>query len=474
MTRAFVILLALGTAACAGTIHDLDAHAPLPAATTPAPIAPTSGPAQSFTTAPAAADWWTAFGSPQLNAIVAEALAHNNDIANADASLRQADELARAAGGQTLPQVDASYQAERTRISNALSPAVADQTQQLYTLHTAQVGVSYPVDLFGGLRSKVRSARAAAEVQRHRLDAARASVVANLIQAIVQRAVLADQIDAARLAITVNRGILKSQLQRQRLGAIGAADVATQQTALATAEGALPPLVRQEAHQRVLVSALLGRPAGGPLPPLPTLAALQLPTRLPNVLPSDLVARRPDVRAAAAQLEGAGADVRTAIAARLPSIALSANAGGTAERFGDMFNSGNPFWTLIGGLTQPIFPAGALRHQQRAAEAALDGAKAQYRTAVLQAFGEVSDALTGLATDGQALDAATRASDASNRALTFARRQLALGGVDSLVLLNATAADAQARAQLVQAKGARLSDTVALFLASGGRVVPNP
>ena len=366
-----IVLLALGTAACAGTVHDLDAHAPLPAATTPATIAPASGLAQSFTSAPVAADWWTAFGSPQLNALVTQALAHNNDVAVADASLRQARELAGAARGQALPQVDASYQAERTRISNALSPAVADQSQQLYTLHTAQVAVSYPVDLFGGVRSRIRSARAAAEVQRHRLDAARASVVANLIQAVVQRAVLADQVDAAKIAISVNQDILKSQLQRQKLGAIGAADVATQQTALATAEGVLPPLVRQEAHQRVVIATLLGRPAGEPLPDLPTLAALQLPTGLPAVLPSDLVARRPDVRAAAAQLEGAGADVRTAIAARLPSIVLSGSAGGTAERFGDMFKSGNPFWTLIGGITQPIFHAGALRHQQRAAEAGL-------------------------------------------------------------------------------------------------------
>ena len=153
MTRTLVILLACSTAACASTVHDLDAHAPLPAAATPATIAPATGPAQGFTAAPVAADWWTAFGSPQLNALVTEALARNNDIAVADASLRQARELAGAAGGQALPQIDGSYQAERTRVSNALSPAVADQNQQLYTLHTAQVAVSYPVDLFGGVRS---------------------------------------------------------------------------------------------------------------------------------------------------------------------------------------------------------------------------------------------------------------------------------------------------------------------------------
>jgi NodT family efflux transporter outer membrane factor (OMF) lipoprotein len=232
----------------------------------------------------------------------------------------------------------------------------------------------------------------------------------------------------------------------------------------------LPPLVRAEAHQRVVIGTLIGRSAGSDLPPLPTLASLSLPRDLPLVVPSDLVARRPDVLAARAQLEGAGADVGTAIAARLPTISLSGSAGGTAERFGDMFKSGNPFWTLIGGITQPLFHAGALRHQQHAAEAALDAAKAQYRAAVLQAFGDVSDALTGLRTDADALDSATRATDASGRALGFVRRQLALGDVGTPALLNATATDAQARAQAVQARAARLSDTVALFQAAGGGV----
>ena len=292
------------------------------------------------------------------------------------------------------------------------------------------------------------------------------------MQAVIQRAALADQLNAAQTAVTVNRDILNRLQLRQKLGAVGAADVVTQQTALAAAEGALPALVRQEAHQRVVIAALLGRAAGDPLPDLPTLAQLTLPTQLPAVLPSDLVAQRPDVQAARAQLEGAGADVQTAIAARLPSITLSANAGGAAQRFGDMFKNGNPFWTLIGGITQPLFHAGQLRHQQRAAEAALDGAKASYRTAVLTAFGEVSDALTGLSTDAVALDAAARAATASNQALTFARRRLALGDIDTLTLLNASAADAEARAQLVQARAARLTDTVALFAAVGGRISP--
>jgi outer membrane protein TolC len=189
MIRSLALLLSCSAiAACTVGPRDLDPHAALPAAATPAPITPASAPGQAFVPATAApATWWTAFASPQLDALVDEALRRNNDIATADAALRQAGEQARAAGGALLPQVDASYQAERTRVSDAISPVIANQNQQLYTLHTAQVNVSYTLDAFGGARGRVRSARAAAEVQRFRRDAARTTVVANLVQAVVQR-----------------------------------------------------------------------------------------------------------------------------------------------------------------------------------------------------------------------------------------------------------------------------------------------
>lgn len=470
MRRSLITALALSTAACSVGPRATPPAIALPPALPSESFAPTHGPAQRTHLAAVPAQWWHSFANPALDALVVEALNHATDITLADATLRQLSEQARSTAGSALPQADVSYQAQRTRVSNALQPAVNDPNQQLYTLHTTQVTVSYGPDLFGGTHAHIRSARAAAEVSQHRLDAARATVAANLVQAVIQRAALADQIAAGQISIAVNGDILTQLLRRQQLGAVGAADIATQQAALATAEGALPALVRAEAHQRVVIATLIGRTAGSPLPALPTLGALTLPHDLPLLLPSDLVARRPDVRAANAQLTGAAADVGVAIAARLPNIQLSAYAGGTAQHLFDMFQSGNPFWSILGGVTQPIFHAGALRHQQRAAEAALDGAKAQYRATVLQAFGDVSDALTGLRTDADAVDAAARASDAADRALTFIRRQLALGDVGTLALLNATATDAQARAQIVQARAARLTDTVALFQAAGGGV----
>jgi NodT family efflux transporter outer membrane factor (OMF) lipoprotein len=434
-------------------------------------IAPVAGPPQQIVVGAAVkADWWTQFGDPELDALVARALVANNDLANAEASLRQVREQASAAVGAGLPQVDASYQAQRVRVSHVFSNPLTDPNQYLYTLHTAQLSVSYPLDLFGAQRNKVRSARAAAAVAADRLTAARTTVIANLVNAVILQASLDAQIGAAEAAIRSNREILGLLQQRQALGDIGAADVAAQQTALATAESALPSLQHQRDHQRGLISTLIGAAPGSVPVPLPTLAALNLPSTLPVALPDAIVANRPDVRAAEAGMIGAAADVGTAIAARLPNIQLSATLGSEATNIADMFASGTPFWTLIGGVTQPIFHGGQLLHQKRAAEAALEGAKAQYRAAVLQAFLDVSDALSGLRTDADALDAAARAGTAADRNLGFVRRQLELGAVGTLALLNAEAADAQASSALVQAKASRLTDTVALYQSVGGGI----
>jgi NodT family efflux transporter outer membrane factor (OMF) lipoprotein len=458
--------------ACALTACTVGPHAttnvPLPPIRTAETITPVNGPAQHITIGtPVPQEWWQAFASPKLNALVTETLAHNNDLATADATWRQAREQSRSVAGQQAPAIDANYQAQRARIARVLATPLFDPDNYLYTLHTAQVTVAYPLDLFGAGRNKVRSSRAAAEVARHRLAAARTTVVANLVLATIQHAALEAEVAATRNAIQSNRELVDLLQKRRQLGDVGEADVAAQATALATVEASLPPLERQLRHQTSLITTLLGQPAGSPAPDLPSLAELTLPADLPLGLPAEIVANRPDVAAAEAQMRGAAADVGTAIAARLPAIQLTGTFGGTATQFADMFASGNPFYTLLGSVTQPIFHAGALLHQQHAALAALEAAKSQYRAAALQAFLDVDDALSGLKTDAAALDAATRADTAATRSLMMMRRQVELGAQGTLALLTASSAASQASVQLVAASAARLTDTVALFQAAG-------
>jgi NodT family efflux transporter outer membrane factor (OMF) lipoprotein len=198
------------------------------------------------------------------------------------------------------------------------------------------------------------------------------------------------------------------------------------------------------------------------------LDTLTLPRDLPVSLPAKLVAQRPDVRAAEENLHAASAQIGVAVAARLPQISLTAQLGNQANSVSDLFTPGTNFWTVAAGLTQPIFQGGMLLHKQRAAEAAFDQSAAQYRSTALAAMQNVADALRALQADADALRSAVASERAALRSLDIVRRQLALGQIAYLSLLNAEQTHQQALLVLVQAKANRLSDTAALFQALGG------
>ncbi len=185
-------------------------------------------------------------------------------------------------------------------------------------------------------------------------------------------------------------------------------------------------------------------------------------------LPSRLVEQRPDIRAAEAQLHAASAQIGVATANMLPQITLSATGGSTALTIGSLFGPGTAFWTVAASAAQTIFDAGTLLHRKRATEAALDQAAAQYKQTVLTAFQNVADALRAVETDADGLVAATAAERAAATSLEITQRQLAMGAVNYLALLNAQKTYQQARNDLVQAQAARFADTAALFQALGG------
>lgn len=412
------------------------------------------------------AAWWQAFGSPQLNAVVERALRANPDLQAADAALRQAQQMLAAQRGAWRPQADIHLDASHQR--DSVVPAPDPGIDSSYTLRTAQVSVSYTLDIFGGTRRQVEAARAQAHAQSDQRDAAYLSLTANVVNAVIGEAAVRAQLDAARAQVAIAEQVCTLTERQQTLGAIGAAQVLAQRTALAQAQAALPALEKQLEQQRTLLAIL-----GGQLPseargePL-TLDMLQLPAQLPLSLPSRLVDRRPDIRAAQAQAHAASALIGVAAAARLPSITLSAASGGSAPSFGHMFAAGNTQWSLAGSLLQPLFHGGVLVHQQRAAEAGYAQAMAHYRSVVLNAFGEVSSALTALHSDAQALNAAADAQALAERTLAVVQRQQAVGAAGMADLLQAQQAYHSTQAATVQAQAVRYTDTVALYQALGG------
>ena len=189
-------------------------------------------------------------------------------------------------------------------------------------------------------------------------------------------------------------------------------------------------------------------------------------------MPSRLIERRPDVRAAEAELHAATAQVGVAIANMLPQITITGDIGSTAPVFAELFKPGTGFWTIGASASQTLFEGGTLIHRKRAADAALTQASAQYRLAVLTAFQNVADALHALDADADALQAASRAEQSAQKSLGVARHQLELGSVTYLALLNAEQTYQQAEISLVQARANRYADTAALFQALGGSLDP--
>jgi NodT family efflux transporter outer membrane factor (OMF) lipoprotein len=439
---------------------------PLPARTAAAPTP--AGAAQRFVAGlDVSGRWWTSFGSPALDALVDRALAANPDLQAAQAALRVAREAYYAQRGALLPTLDAGYGLTRQKVSQVVAPPLASNVD-LYTLHTAQLNVGYVPDLFGGVRRQVESAQAQAESQRFQTEAAYLTLTSNLVAAAIQEASLRDQIAATRGAIEAQSRALQALRDQFARGEIARGDVAAQASALAQLEQSLPPLEKQRAQQADLIAILTGRPPAEVAEDGLRLSDLRLPTTLPVSLPAALVAQRPDVRAAQAALHAASAQIGVAAAARLPNIVLSANAGGASTAVGRLFSPGDVTWALAGSVTQPIFQGGALLHRQRGAQAAYAQAEAQYRSTVLTSFQNVADSLQALQSDASALAAAARAEREAADSLAIAQDAFRHGQVNSIAVFNAEQARQQARLGRVQAEGARLADTAALFEALGG------
>ncbi|HUI44480.1 MAG TPA: efflux transporter outer membrane subunit [Nitrospirota bacterium] len=411
--------------------------------------------------------WWTLFHSKPLNELISQALKSNPDLEAAQAALRGAWENVYAQQGAFFPSVDASFNPTRQKTAGVLSSALANGNN-IYSLHTAQVAVAYAPDVFGGTRREVESLKAQADSQRFQLEAVYLTLTSNVVAAAVEEAALRGQIEATRKITDIQNKSLALLRRQYELGQIATLDVVAQEAALAQTQAMLPPLEKQLAQQRDLLARLAGRFPSETLTEEFELSSLQLPDELPVSLPSKLVEQRPDVRSAEEQLHSASAEIGVNIANRLPNITLSANLGSSATAINQLFNSGTGFWALAANLTQPIFQGGTLLHRQRAAEAAYDQAAAQYRSAVLTAFQNVADTLHAVQGDADALNAAAAAERATARGLTIAQKQLELGDISYLALLNAEQAYQQAKINLVQSLANRYADTAALFQALGG------
>lgn len=426
---------------------------------------------QHFVTgADVSARWWSAFKSPLLNELVRQAVDHNPNLQAAEAAIRVAQHNAQAQRGLFFPQVTGNSTSSDILVANPgqVPPVPTSDPQSKFTLVTHQLTVSFVPDIWGGNFRAVENLDAVTEQQLFQLEAAYLALTSNVVTAAIQEASLRGQIAATQRIIGIERNLLDILKRQFSFGQAAQADVLAQDAALAAAEQLLPPLEKQLAQQRDLLTALAGQLSANEIEQRFDLAHLRLPANLPISLPGKLVDQRPDVRAAEAAMHTASAQVGVTIAARLPNIVLSANGGSTAFNWAQSFTPGTGFYTLAASATAPIFDGFTLYNRQKAAEAALDQAEAQYRATVITAFQNVADALRALQSDARAMRAARRAEETAKASLDIVQKQLNAGQVNQLAVLNAQQTYLTASVIRVQTEANRLADTAALFMALGG------
>lgn len=435
-----------------------------PASTAPAPLAlPAqwqSPPAAAAGAEAPAPGWWRAFGDPVLAQWVERALAGNADLATAAARVQEARAQERVARAQRWPSLDLAVGATRSRSVNAFGqPSAATATQPVFQ-------AAYEVDLFGRVAQQLRAAEAGTAGAGFARDAAALSVAAATASAYVTLRTLDTRLALLRQTQRSREDALRVAARRASVGYTSDLEWRQAQAELEATAQQVPAAENAVARQAHALSLLAGEAPG----PVARGEGLQ-PPPLPQLLPSELLRRRPDVAQAEAALAASDATLAGARAQFLPSLRLTATVGQVAS---SALADPVAIWTLGASVLAPLLSAGRLQGQLDAAAARRDQAAWAYRRAVLTALREVEDQLTAVARLREQRLRLQAQRDAVAQALRLATRRYEAGYAPYLEQLDAQRSLQTAELALVQSQGDELLALVALHQALGGGWTPAP
>jgi outer membrane protein, multidrug efflux system len=406
------------------------------------------------------AEWWHGFGSARLDELIAEAERSNDDLGVAIARVQEADAQARIAGAPLLPSLDLTADATRERVQingvkgtiNVFNPALT---------------ASYELDFWGKNRASRAAARATANASRFDRETVALTVVSSVATTYFQTLEFRDRLAVAEENLANGRMILQGLQLEETAGIVTGLDVAQQETTVALLQAAIPPLQQQFRQAVNALAVLLGRTPESIDVDTGTLNALTIP-QVVDGLPSQLLARRPDVAESEQQLIAANADITVARAALFPSIQLTASGGYTSAALTSLINPAARVWELSAGLTQPIFHGGALRGQVAFSNARYAELLSTYHKTVISALGNVENALIAAQQTKEQQARQQEAVERARRAFQFAQTQMSAGTVNVLAVLNTENALFSAQDELVQIQYLHLQSLVDLFTALGG------
>lgn len=459
--RRFILIplaAALMAAGCATSLPDLPAQPAAPAAFKNEDGArwTTAKPAESQDRG----EWWKAFADPALDRLVEQAAQRNTSVWEAGARLAQARALVRSARADRLPSVGVGFSADRAagaNVPNGATPA---------TLLQAGASLSWELDLSGRLARSQDAASLDAQSREALLQSTRLMVQAEVAQTYLALRALDVERALVRDTVGAYGDTLRLTQRRHQAGDVAELDVVRVQSELAANEAEALALDRQRAQLVNALAVLVGEAASEF-----SLDAGAWNTALPAIpagVPGTVLARRPDVAAAQAQLMAAQARVGVAQAAWFPSVSLTGAGGFASPELGDLFKWSARAWSVGALLSLPIFDGGRREAAVDSSKAQLDVQLAQYRGQVLNAFREVEDQLAALRLLDEQSQAQGRAVDAARRASTISETRYRNGMVSQLELLDARRSELRNRRQALQVKAAQYQATVGLIRAIGG------
>lgn len=411
-------------------------------------------------------DWWRLYEDPVLDALVAEALTHNNDLRVATANLRRVRAILREAGGSRLPQTGIGAGATYGRAGEGETPPGADRTD---TAFSVGLDVAYEVDLFGRVSRGIEAARgdaAAAEAER---DAVRVVVAAETARAYADASAAAEQLSIAQQSVALIDKTLSITNRRFEAGRGTRLDVARVASLRARQAATIPTLLAEREAALFRLATLTGKPPAE-LSPLADdrKTILRLNRAIPVGDGQALLARRPDIRQAERQLAAETARIGVATADLYPRIVFGGSIGSASPSISDLFTGGPISW-LLGPLLNWTFPNQAVpRARIEQAEASAAGALANFDGVVLRALQETETALSAYARELERRAALLESRKQAEASARVTRIQLREGRADALSVLDAERTLAETDAELARSTARVATLQIDLFRALGG------
>lgn len=403
--------------------------------------------------------WWSLYADSTLDGLIAQATQANQNIARAEAQVRQAHAIADAARAGFFPAVGATAGASRA-LSNS---------NGIHLGNTVSVGLqaSWEPDLWGSVRRAVEAGNAGSQASADDLAAARLSVQSTLAQDYFQLRATDRQIALYERTVAAYRKALALTQAQYNAGVTLRSDVALAQTQLDTADAQRIDLQVQRSQLEHAIAILLGK-----APAAFELAALEAPVAMlpviPAGLPSELLERRPDIASAERRAAQANANIGVARSAYYPALTLGAGIGSSATSLANLFTAPASVWSLGAALAGTLLDGGLRKAHDAQAVAAYDMAVAQYRQTVLAGFQEVEDNLAALRVLGQESAVQERAVQAAQLSERLALSQYRAGSASYLAVVNAQTLSLTNQRTAEQLRGRQLVASVALIAATGG------